>query len=110
MPNNIVINVIEPSGQKLTIRCDKCGNLVREVSGKFLIGLVMSDSSKHILGENLQEIKCCGEVKMVPKSFDDFEGAFGEATRIERLLNDPTSIKMLSLIRIGPKPRTYGVN
>ncbi len=70
----------------------------------------MQDGSKHILGVNHQDVRCCGEVKMVPMGFEDFDGAFSEASRIERLLNDPTSLKMLNLIRIGPKPRTHGVN
>ena len=99
MPSECSVHVIEPD-MEINTGCKMCRRPISTTKDKFLIGLMIKEDKKefrYFLGVD-PPIMCCGEEKLVIKTFDTDEEAEAEKTRVMQYLDEHGSTEGLKLL------------
>jgi len=108
MPGNAKVHILVPDGKEITMGCKQCRHVISTSKDKFMIGLEVEEAGKtfkYFLGVD-PPIKCCGEEKLIIKTFDTDAEAEAERVQIRQHLNTHHSTQGLRLIGF----RQYGLN
>ena len=95
------VYVIVPSDKKMTCMCRKCGRRHFETTGKFMLGIKITDGGRrygHVLGVSNPSTTCCGEDVAEIRTFETDAEAQQERVRVLEHIRRNSSTEGLRLL------------
>jgi hypothetical protein len=100
MLGKATVLVIEPDGKSLVMGCKVCKRTIASTKDKFMVGLIIEEDGqgfRYFLGVD-PPITCCGEEKVIIKTFETDTEAETEKARVIQHLDEHGSTEGLKLI------------